>query len=291
MQHNLLTKITGDPFCDIGGQVIQYLQDEQNKSNDTEKLVKYITDVYIKHWKQKLHSFFFNSKLTHNSVSGKYEKALKANTEYYKFKPEDAVKEGYCRITGQKTLLFPATRMNSILTSAGSMVNFNHGFEEGLLLSREALIRILFMPFGAVQVGSQYAIIYSNDVEVTRYFTIDTCKYNLDSISANLAKGVRKSKYNNPSSALFYLADKLFYSDLKIATLNAETGESETKNIALNIMHFTNFAQDATVQLYQLPAIVFQFYHLCISRFKEDWNAFIRANYIKYRGYKSIINP
>jgi len=287
MQNNLLTQLTGDPFCDIGGHVIRCLQDEHKKDDDTEKLVEYITNIYIKHWKQKLHSFFFNSKLTHNSVSGKYEKAFKGNTEYYKFKPENAIREGYCRITGQKTLLFPATRMNSILTSAGSMVNFNHGFEEGLLLSREALIRILFTPFGAIQIGGQYAVIYSNDVEITKYFTNETCTYNLNRISINLAKGVRKSKYNNPSSALFHFADKLYYSDLKIATLNTKTGESETKGIALNIMHFTNFAQDATIQLYQLPAIVFQFYHLCISQFKDDWNAFIRANYIKYRGYKA----
>ncbi len=286
---NYLTIPTGDPFCDIGGFVIDYLQGVHDENKNPEKLIAYITNFYIKSWKQKLHSFFHNSKLTHNSVMRDPDKAFEANTKFYQslYQGQDFVKEGYCRITGLKTLLFSATRMNSILTGADSMINFSHGFEDGLLLSKEALTRFLFVPFGAVQIGGRYAVVYSNREDVTKYFVEETCKHNLDRGTGKISKGVRRLKYANPSSALFYYADKCYYSDLKIVTVNPETGKSEIKGVTLNILHFTNFSSDADVQIYMLPAVVFQFYHQCISQFAQDWQKFVKANYVKFRGYRA----
>ncbi len=286
---NFLTIPTGDPFCDVGGFVIDYLQGVHDENKNTEKLIAYISNIYIKSWKQKLHSFFHNSKFGRPKLIGKYKEAFEENMTYYKslLNDEEFVKEGHCRIIGHQTKLFSATRMNSILTGANSFINFSHGFENGLLYSKEALIRVFFVPFGAVQIGGRYAVLYSNRENITNFFVEETCKHNLDREIGKASKGVRRLKCSNPSSALFYYADKCYYSDLKIVTTNPETGKAEIKGVTLNILHFSNYATDPDIQVYALPAVVFQFYHQCISQFGQDWQKFIKANYVKFRGYRA----
>ena len=64
--------ITGDPFIDLGGLVRQALKERFPEKTDLEQ-IKYVVDVYIKNWNQKLHSIFHtNSKLLNPSTKGKH---------------------------------------------------------------------------------------------------------------------------------------------------------------------------------------------------------------------------
>jgi len=51
---SLSKNITGDPFIDLGGLVFQTLKERFPEKTDLEQ-VKFMVDVYIKNWQQKLH--------------------------------------------------------------------------------------------------------------------------------------------------------------------------------------------------------------------------------------------
>ena len=63
-EHELLDlRQTGDPFVDVGGLVINCLQEiYPNKS--TYELIEYVTNIYVKQWGGKLHTYFLNSSIT-----------------------------------------------------------------------------------------------------------------------------------------------------------------------------------------------------------------------------------
>jgi CRISPR-associated protein Cst1 len=54
---NLFTKPTGDPFIDVGGYVIKHLGKSFPDKNIFE-LIEYTTNVYVKQWGGKLHTYF-----------------------------------------------------------------------------------------------------------------------------------------------------------------------------------------------------------------------------------------
>ena len=61
--HNDFIKPTGDPFIDVGGYVIQHLGERFPDKNIFE-LIEYATNVYVKQWGGKLHTYFLNSTIT-----------------------------------------------------------------------------------------------------------------------------------------------------------------------------------------------------------------------------------
>jgi CRISPR-associated protein Cst1 len=290
LEIDLLTNITGDPFADTGGLVIKYLWSlPYLQDKDIVELISYAAEIYVNKWSGKLHSFFLNSTITQPAFQGqrKIDEALK----YYKglIKETQSYQEGYCRITGRKTKLFPAGRDNHILSGSGTFINFHHNFEVGLYLSKEVLIRMFFVPLGLVQLSDKVAMLTSNYEKVTQFFVERNCKENLNAISNGTAEGVLRSEYNNPANALFNFADSYLNSRLKYL-LDTDDGDEEffnETNVTLNLYHFTNFGASPEVVIHVLESKVFQFYAFCNRiLFKKDWNKFLRGNYrnSKHRG-------
>src|SRR5690606_11031044 len=110
--------------------------------------------------------------------------------------------EGYCRILGEKTKLFPGGRDNDILSGSGTFINFHHAFQSGIMLSKEALIRMFFVPLGCVQLNDKIALLYSNNEELAEYFVTENVQENSRRIATKIAEGIRRWKFKNPSSAL-----------------------------------------------------------------------------------------
>jgi len=277
-----LHKLTGDPFADTGGFVIEYLQTIKPNSSIIQ-LIEYITDIYVNKWGNNLHSFFLNSTITHNSNKG--QKGINKTIAYYKslLENKDSV-DGICRITGQKGKVFLGARENHIMSGSATLINFHHGFESGILLSKEALIRMLFLPLGVEQLGDKIAIVTSNNEDVIRYFVRKNVNNNLKDLASGISGSVQKSEYSNPANALFDYASQCV-ENVKTATYNNETDKSETKGIVLNLFHFTNFGAKPTINIYTIPAIVFYFYAYCITNYKHEWHNFIN-NYYHYSKFK-----
>lgn len=270
-----LTAPTGDPFADVGGYVIEYLMELWPNLSIIE-MIKRATSIYARNWNHNLHSFFLNSTITHNSNKG--QKGIDKTLEYYQGLISEAnAIDGYCRITGQKGNVFPAARDNHIMSGSATLINFHHGFESGIMLSKEALIRIFFVPLGVEQLGDKVAAIISNKEEVSRFFVRKNVDNNILHIGSGMSKGILKSSFSNPTNALFDYALQCI-NTIDTVTVRADKYMPK-EQIALNLFHFTNFGAKPTISLYTLPAKVFFFYAFCIKYYKKEWQDFVYRNY------------
>ncbi|MFA8301451.1 MAG: hypothetical protein ACEPOV_14890 [Hyphomicrobiales bacterium] len=278
-----LTRPTGDPFADLGGNVIKELSRRLPDKNIRE-LLEYITDRYVNSWDSKLHAFFLNSKITHNSIKVNSEKIEKTMEYFDSIIDNKAPHElGYCRISGQKTNLFQSGRESSMLTGSGTFINFHHFFQKGIMLSKEVLFRLYFVPFGVMLLQGKVALIHSNNNEINQFFATENYKKNNLKDSASVEdKGVYKSLHKNPANAVFSFIDELL-SNLK--------NKGSITDAFLTLYHFTNFGASPELQMYRVPDTVFQFYDFCLNgRFKEDWNAFVRSHYYSSKNKEAVYN-
>lgn len=293
INNDYLTNITGDPFADTGGMVIKFLWTLPHlKDKDIMGLVDFAANLYVNKWGGKLHAFFLNSKITQAAFVGqrKIDEAIK----YYKslIDETESFKEGYCRISGRKTKLFPAGRDNHILSGSGTFINFHHNFESGLFLSKEILIRIFFVPLGLIQLSDKVAMLSSNYEKVTEFFVEKNCRENLNAISNGTAEGVLRSEFNNPANALFNFEDSYLNTHLKSLLENEDENELlKEADVTLNLYHFTNFGASPEVIIYVLGSKVFKFYAFCNRiKIKKDWNKFLRNNYRNSKHKGAVFN-
>lgn len=284
---NWLTHPTGDPFADVGGLVIEYLQ-EKHPEKSIIHLIEEVTLIYVRKWNSKLHSFFYNSKITHNSVKG--DDGIKNMAAYFKnlFNDIDA-EEGYCRITGRQGKVFKARRDTYMLVGSDALINFHHGFESGIKLSKEILIRCYFVPLAVELLEGSPVIVISNFETVNRFLVQKNINRNLQALGANLSEGILKSDFNNKTTALFDFARLVIESSIS-ATVDSE-GNKNTKGLSLTLYQFTNFSSDVSINIIVLPATVFAFYAFCLLYHKRDWNDFIYRQYNNSKFKNAVYNP
>ena len=252
----------------------------QLKDKGVEYLIEYAANIYVNKWDGKLHAFFLNSKITQPAFKG--QRKIDEAVKYYKglIDEPEVFQEGYCRISGRKTKLFPAGRDNHILSGSGTFINFHHNFESGLFLSKEVLIRMFFVPLGLVQLSDKVAMLSSNYEKVTAFFVERNCRENLNAISSGTAEGVLKSEFNNPANALFNFADSYLNTHLFSLFDKEEEELFSEADVSLSLYHFTNFGASPEVIIHILEARVFKFYAFCNRiMIAKEWNKFLRNNY------------
>lgn len=272
IDYQWLTRPTGDPFADAGGYTIQYLLDKFPEK-DIMDLIEYVTKIYVHRWNGNIYSFFLNSTITQSSFKG--EKKINETIKYFKglINDDKNLEYGLCRITGEKTNVYKAGRDNSIMTGSGAFVNFHHSFQSGLMLSKEMIIRMFFVPFGTISIGGKIAIIQTNNNEVNAFFIRKNCELNEIDIATSNSKEILKSNFGIPANALFKFVDDLFINKLVEAS-------DDRNNLSITLYHFTNFAAKPEITLYKLPSFVFRFYSTCQSpSLKADWQKFILSHY------------
>ncbi len=284
-QQEISFEPTGDPFADTGAMVIEYLQ-EKNPNKSILQLIEMATNIYVKQWDNNLHTFFLNSSITHNSNKG--QKGIDKTIALYKgFLEGKDAEDGFCRITGKFGKVFNGARDNHIMSGSGTLINFHHGFETGIKLSKEALISIFFLPLGVEQLGDKVAVLSSNNDDVSRFFIKKNIENNQKDLASGISKAIQRSDFSNPTNALFDYATQCI-ENIKIATYDEETETSNTKGVALNLFHFTNFGASPTISLYTLPSTVFGFYAYCYTHYKTDWLNFI-FHYYSSSKFKNAI--
>jgi CRISPR-associated protein Cst1 len=291
--HDLLITPTGDPFADVGGYVIETLWgDPKLKDKDILGLIEYVANIYISQWNANLHAFFLNSKITQPAFDSK--RKLEETLAYYRSILDETApyQVGYCRISGRKTNLFAAGRDNHILSGSSTFINFHHGFESGLYLSKEVIIRFFFVPLGVMQLGDKIGLISSNNNVVAKYYVqqlINGPDGHLTALGRGLASGVARSDYGIVANALFAFADSCIKNRKTAVYANLADNVVEIRDTYLNLYHFTNFGAKPEVVIYQLPATVFGFYAECHTpNYASAWRKFVSAHYrnSKYRDAK-----
>ncbi|MEZ4965156.1 MAG: type I-B CRISPR-associated protein Cas8b1/Cst1 [Saprospiraceae bacterium] len=266
-----LLQRSGDPFEDTGAWVIEILR-QKDPEKDILAHIEYVAKIYALDWDAKLHTIFHNSKITHHSRQG-MEK-IEAALGFYKSLLDETAPhtEGYCRLLGQKSKLFPAGRDNHILCGSGTFINFHHAFQPGVMLSKEALIRIFFVPLGAVMVGNLIAVIGSNQAKIEKWFVQENYDENIKRLANKSSEGILSSEFKNPANALFNFAEKC---------LNRYADQlSEDEPVEINLYHFTNYADKAEITLHCFSAPLFKFYRKVLnSRYKREWARFVNSHY------------
>lgn len=268
-----LTQVTGDPFADTGGKVIETLFREKGHT-DIHKLIKEVTDIYVNDWNpSKLGVFFLNSKITQNLFT--HDKKISETITYFKKLIDDDLpfKEGSCRILGVKTSLFTIGRHNSILVGSGKFINFHHAFQSGLLLSKEAIIRMFFVPLGSIQLLGRPTILQSNDDEINTYFVETNIHETYRKLATRSSQGINSWSHQSASSALFDFAQKWL---LEVKDF------SVMENVELNLYLFTNFAASPEIKLYNFSSSLFKFITRINHRnYIADWKSFINSHFKK----------
>jgi len=286
----LFTETMGDPFADAGGYVIKFLWQQPHLRDKTIlELIEYIAKIYVNTWAGKLHLFFLNSTITQQAFKG--DRKIDETLRYYRSLLSETTpgSVGHCRISGRKTRLYPAGRDNHILSGSGTFINFHHSFDSGLLLSKEVLIRMFFVPFGLMQLSDKVALIHSSNEEITRFFIEQNCETNLQRLASGIADGVLKSPFNNPSNALFEFIDNCLIKLKAILHPDRDDEVDDTRSPSLTLYHFSNFAANPEITIYSLSSDVFTFYAFCNRvKYRSAWIKFIRAHY-KNSKYKDAV--
>lgn len=281
IDYEWLTKPTGDPFADTGGHVIRYLW-KIYPEKDIDELIEFVTKIYVNELEAKLNPFFLNSTVTQPAFKGK--EVVKTNEYFNKLFGNKESEIGFCRISGQKTHIFKAGRDNSIMSGSGTFINFHHSFDSGIKLSKEIIIRMLFVPLGSIQLSSKVAFLISNDEALSYFYVESNTKDSLTNVSSGAKTGLLKSEFRNPANALFDFVNKV------ISQLKAY--KSLDVCASLNLYHFTNFGASPEIDIYQLPATVFLFYAYCHKiNYKTDWLNFVRSHYYNSKKKDATYNP
>lgn len=260
---------TGDPFADTGAWALEAFQKE-HPGESILQLIERVAKIYVNQWESKINPFFLNSTITQPAFKG--ERKIHETLKYFRglLDETEPHQEGICRILGHSAKLFPAGRNNHIMSGSGTFINFHHAFEPGVMLSREVLIRIFFVPLGAVFVGNRVAVIGSNDTKVEKWFVEKIVQENLNRIATQTSEGIYKSPYGNPANTLFESV-KNWVSDYDIP---------DDETIEVNLYHFTNFGASPEITLYSFSARLFRFYRKVLHRdFADHWRRFVRSHY------------
>ena len=279
INYNWLYRPTGDPFVDVGGFALKEFEKRYPELNILEIIMK-ATDIYVDKWDGKINPFFLNSKITQPAFNLQRKKEETKKYFYDLLTNETFGEDGFCRILGEKTKLYPSGRDNTVLSGSGTLVNFHHSFQEGIMLSKEVIIRYHFLPLGCVLLSGRAAVVHSNSSEITELFAFECCSKNMSAVANGLSNGILKSQSRSPGTALFRFIDQV------IKTVKSKI-EEEKSHYTISLYHFTNFGASPDVQIYTLPFEVFKFY-ISIQKndiIKKQWNDFV-AGYYNNSEYK-----
>lgn len=260
-------KFTGDPFVDVGGLVMNTLP-----GKSIEEKIRFVTDVYVDRWKGKIDAVFLHSKITHPPFRKDKKKQREGSLHYYAdvLHGNIADVEGYCRICGQQGLLFTGGRHNYPMAGSGDFVNFHHFHEEGLLLCRDCLIKLYFVPMGVLQCAGNLMLLQIQNKYTAQLWQEDVIKNNLDKIFVGSSDGILSSNLLNPHNALFHFA----------ANLIMKFELTDIPSQQLRLFYFTNFGNKTNVDIHDLPNNIFSFLKRVLKPdLGSAWLYFIKRHY------------
>ena len=222
-------------------------------------------------WKGKLDAVFLLGKITNNQAKNKPQKQRLDSLEYYINALHNKGAEssdGYCRICGHKGSLFKCRRDNYPLAGSGEFINFHHFHDSGLLICKNCLIKVYFLPLGLLSCGGNLMTLQIQDNYSSEFWQEEVVQRNLDKIYVGSSEGILKSTLFRPQNALFYLAGKII-----------ERYEDQL-SIIIRLLYFTNFGSKPDIEIYDLPNSIFLFLRRVLKPdLEKHWGYFIKRHF------------
>lgn len=270
VNYEMLFARSGDPFVDAGGYVLECLLEMEKDyiGKDLIYIIERVVTIYVNVFGKDIRQFFHNSRMTQSG--DKIQNAIKYYRSIIEESSDEACKKGVCRILGYETKVFEADRRNCILSGAGTLRNFNHDFENGFYISKEAIIRMLFVPLACKMISGIPCFAISNTELVMK----EIVKQNVND-NIKRANYLSKSPYRYASNTLFSYVEDV------VTKIRAFRDGSIP--LSLTLFHFSNCGQNCKMRIYNLPYKIASFYLMCLHKYKEDWMRFINAQYYNYQ--------
>ncbi|HEU19089.1 MAG TPA: type I-B CRISPR-associated protein Cas8b1/Cst1 [Deltaproteobacteria bacterium] len=255
---------TGDPFVDAGGMALEYIASRFPEKLLME-LIEWAARIYVEKWDTKLNSVFHGSPITHPTTAMNVR--IPKNMELFKNIISSKKNRGYCRYCSREDYLVDAGRDKSCLSGSGTLVNFHHSHEPGLMICAQCAVKYFFLPFSILQMGN-LALLQTISARGKQYWMNKTVIENLNRIGKNTSEGILKSIYSNPENAIFRFAAEIITDNLTI-----EFDEN------LTLYYFTNFAASVDCEIYSIPSPVFRFMRLALKNCPQQWYRFVKRHY------------
>lgn len=266
---------TGNPFVDAGIAAILAVNEKKAPQtidlNDIETCINIIQKLYLtEKWKKNLYSVFPNNPITNASVKNSrdvYENFIRILFDSLK----ERGTQGNCIACGSRDADQKANRMHLPLTGYEGSHYFSFK-AKGNDLCSACLLAIQFSPLTFFACG-KLALIHSNSPKVMRYWAKKCIKNARQQLVVKQFDGCLNEGFINPVNALFKIATDL-------VQIREENWSEE--NASIRIYHFTNYNQGPDLDIYDLPAPVFNFIaNARIAGGLKYWQQIVKKGYLR----------
>ena len=273
-------KLMGNPFVDVGVcSICEWLkgrpQPEEITKEDLHEVVRLVAPIYCEdEYRTQIRFIFPNSTVTQHS---KIKKGIRSLTEELKSewlqqlnKITDLGNFGDCMGCGRRNADFRLKKTEVPLTGSGSLRNFFPLFAEGASYCAACALAIQFAPLAFVRSGGKFLVLHSNSWKAISYWT-RTCIADIISRgSRNEFTGFFDPKDSKAQNALFYMVRRMVEYE----------GERSTENITMQVYSFSNDNRKAELDMYHLPARVFNFLRYAHrAQYAKNWYLIVRSGY------------
>ena len=284
-------KLIGNPFVDAGVCAIcEWLEGHPQPNEitveDLQEVIQKVVPLYCEYeYRTQIRFIFPNSTLTQHS---KIQRGIQSLTEELKsewFQQLDLVTDlgdaGDCMGCGRRSIDFRLKKTEVPLTGSGSLRNFFPLFAEGAGYCAACALAIQFAPLAFVRSGGKFLVLHSNSWKAISYWT-RTCIANIVSRAAqNEFTGFFDPKNSKAQNALFYMVGRMIEYE----------GDRPTENITMQVYSFSNDNRKAELDMYHLPARVFNFLRYAHrAQYAKNWYLIVRSGYRRQRkkGFQKI---
>ena len=284
-------KLMGNPFVDAGVSVIcEWLerqpQPKEITTEDLHEVVQQVAPLYCEYeYRTQIRFIFPNSTLTQHS---KIQKGIQSLNEELKSewfhqlgKVTDLGDAGDCMGCGRRNIDFRLKKTEVPLTGSGSLRNFFPLFAEGSGYCAACALAIQFAPLGFVRSGGKFLALHSNSWKAINYWT-RTCIADIRSRgSRNEFTGFFDPKESKAQNALFYMVRRM---------VEYEADRTD-ENITMQVYSFSNDNRKAELDMYHLPARVFNFLrYVQRAQYAKNWYLIVRSGYRRQtrKGFQNI---
>ena len=253
---------------------------------DLQEVVQQVVPLYCEsEYRTQIRFIFPNSTLTQHSKIQKgiqsLNEELKSEWFHQLCKVTDLGDTGDCMGCGRRSADFHLKKTEVPLTGSGSLRNFFPLFAEGVGYCAACALAIQLAPLGFVRSGGKFLALHSNSWKAISYWTRTCIEDVISRGSRNEFTGFFDPKESKAQNALFYMVRKM---------IEYEKARSDG-NITMQVYSFSNDNRKAELDLYHLPARVFNFLRYAHrAHYAKNWYLIVRSGYRRQtkKGFQNI---
>ena len=276
-------KLMGNPFVDAGVCGIcewlgRSVQPEGVTTDDLQKIVEQVAPIYCRpEYRGQIRFIFPNSDVTQHSKIQKgtislIEELKSGKSGWLKRldKITDLGDVGDCMGCGRRSVDFHLKKTEVPLSGSGKLRNFFPMFAEGAGYCAACTLAIQFAPLVFVRSGGKFLMLHSNSWNALRYWARACVSEIIGQGIRNESTGFFNPKYSKSQNALFYMVRRMIEYE--------ETRSAE--KIEMQVYSFSNDNRGAELEMYRLPARVFNFLRYAYQvQYAKSWNLIVQSGF------------